>query len=385
MRIALVYDAIYPWSVGGGEFHVHELARHLAARGHDVHVVGMQWWDGPSTRREHGVTFHGLAKTRGLYSDGAKRRYFPPIKFAVACVPFFTRERFDIVDCCAMPYFPALAIAPVLRARRTPLVLTWFEVWGPYWRTYLGQIGRIGQAIEWVTAKVGLIHLAHSPLTAERLARLNPLADVHYAPSGVEVPHVELLPEPGRIGWFGRAVAHKNLPLLLNALALLHDVAWRLSVISSGPALDDWKVLAEKLGLSERIEWIGFLAERKDLYRELARCEIVVQTSLREGQGKAALEAVLLGVPLICVRHPDVATTGFLTHAKDAWLIDTPEAGPLSSGVRAILADHAVRSAISATGRILATQLSWTRTANLVEAHYSRILETPSVLLGPKR
>lgn len=385
MRIALVYDAVYPWSVGGGEFHVHELARNLAARGHDVHVVGMQWWDGPSTRREGGVTLHGLAKTRGLYSDGAKRSFLPPLKFAAACVPFFARERFDIVDCCAMPYFPALAIAPVLRARRIPLVLTWFEVWGPYWRTYLGRLGRIGQAIEWATSKVGRIHLTHSPLTSERLLRVNPLADARTTPSGVEVPNVELRPEPGRIGWFGRAIAHKNLPLLLDALALLHDVDWRLSVISSGPALDDWKAHAARLGLSEKIEWTGFVAERTDLYRELARCEVVVQTSLREGQGKGALEVVLLGIPLVCVRHPDVATTGFLMHAKDAWLIDGPEAGPLSSGLRVILTDHAARFSISAGGRALGTQLSWKRTANLVEALYSQVLETPCALLGPKR
>ena len=48
MRIALVYDAIYPWVAGGAERRFREVGRRLAKR-HEVHLVGWQWWDGPPT------------------------------------------------------------------------------------------------------------------------------------------------------------------------------------------------------------------------------------------------------------------------------------------------------------------------------------------------
>ncbi len=376
MRIALVFDAVYPWSVGGGELHVHELGECLAARGHEVHLVGMQWWDGASVRNHGKIMLHGLVPVRALYANEAKRSITPPLKFAAACARFFAQERFDIVDCCAMPYLPALAIAPVMRIRQMPMVLTWFEVWGSYWRSYLGWLGFIGQMMERTTAHIGQAHIAISPLTAERIRILNRNTTVHMVPSGVDVPKVEYRPEAGRIGWFGRALAHKNLPLLLDALAMLPDLSWSLVVISDGPALQGWKAHARGLGIDERIQWLGTIPDRSALFAELARCEIVVQTSLREGQGKAALEAVLLGLPLVCVRHPDVATTGFLMHGTSAWMIDSLNAEALSGALGMLSSNLALRKQLSQGGRALAENLSWNRTASHFESVYRQVLDT---------
>ena len=46
MRIAFVYDAVYPYVLGGGEKRVWEIARRMVARGHEVHLFGMQFWEG---------------------------------------------------------------------------------------------------------------------------------------------------------------------------------------------------------------------------------------------------------------------------------------------------------------------------------------------------
>ncbi|NOY25079.1 MAG: glycosyltransferase family 1 protein, partial [Oligoflexia bacterium] len=67
MRIALVYDAVYPWVRGGGEAHLDELARRLLARGHRVHRVGMKWWNGPPRIEREGLVLHGVAPAWKLY------------------------------------------------------------------------------------------------------------------------------------------------------------------------------------------------------------------------------------------------------------------------------------------------------------------------------
>ena len=46
MKIAFVYDVIYPYVKGGVEKRVWELATRLSRRGHDVHLFGMKFWDG---------------------------------------------------------------------------------------------------------------------------------------------------------------------------------------------------------------------------------------------------------------------------------------------------------------------------------------------------
>jgi len=37
MKIAYVYDAVYPWIKGGAEKRIHEIAKRLVERGHEVH------------------------------------------------------------------------------------------------------------------------------------------------------------------------------------------------------------------------------------------------------------------------------------------------------------------------------------------------------------
>ena len=48
MKIAYVYDSIYPWLIGGAEKRVWEIARRLVNRGHEVHLFGIKWseWQG---------------------------------------------------------------------------------------------------------------------------------------------------------------------------------------------------------------------------------------------------------------------------------------------------------------------------------------------------
>ena len=66
MRIAFVYDAIYPYILGGIERRVWELARRLSARGHDVHLFGMQFWPGSPILKKDAVTLHGVCRYQKL-------------------------------------------------------------------------------------------------------------------------------------------------------------------------------------------------------------------------------------------------------------------------------------------------------------------------------
>ena len=87
MKIAFVYDAIYPWMKGGGEKRVYELAHRLVLRGHDVHWYGIGWWwpeKGQKDIELDGIHLHGVCKPVKLYVDGKnppKRQYFLLLNF----------------------------------------------------------------------------------------------------------------------------------------------------------------------------------------------------------------------------------------------------------------------------------------------------------------
>jgi hypothetical protein len=59
MKIAVVYDVIYPYVKGGVEKRVWDLAVRLACRGHEVHLYGMKFWDGEDIINHEGVFLHG--------------------------------------------------------------------------------------------------------------------------------------------------------------------------------------------------------------------------------------------------------------------------------------------------------------------------------------
>ena len=102
-------------------------------------------------------------------------------------------------------------------------------------------------------------------------------------------------------GYCGRyAIAHKGLDLLLEGFAIYYRSggAGRLTMIGTGPAREDLAQMAERLGIAHRVRILGpsFGASRDALLRE---CDYFVVPSRYEGVPLAALEAALLGLPLI--------------------------------------------------------------------------------------
>lgn len=113
--------------------------------------------------------------------------------------------------------------------------------------------------------------------------------------------------EPLRILWSGRLRAWKTLPLLLKALPLLPpDVDWRLRVLGVGPSEAAWRRQAERLGVAERIEWLGWPDYRATL-PHYQWADAFAFTSMRDTSGTGLLEALAAGAPIVGVDHQGAA------------------------------------------------------------------------------
>jgi len=65
MKIAIVYDMIYPYSIGGAEYRNFSLAKELVLKGHEVHLFGQKMWSGDKTKRiTNGFFIHGLTHAK---------------------------------------------------------------------------------------------------------------------------------------------------------------------------------------------------------------------------------------------------------------------------------------------------------------------------------
>jgi len=97
----------------------------------------------------------------------------------------------------------------------------------------------------------------------------------------------------------GRLSPEKGIDTVLRAFALTnrkpHD--WRLVIVGDGPERSALIALREQLGLTERADFVGQVS---DVEAWLSRAGFVVHASRREGFPNTVLEAMAMGVPVIC-------------------------------------------------------------------------------------
>jgi glycosyltransferase involved in cell wall biosynthesis len=108
------------------------------------------------------------------------------------------------------------------------------------------------------------LRLAHGIIGANRLAvslatkRRPSVAHLTLPQIGVTPPPaVPRVPHPGlAIGFVGRLVPERGLDLLFRACVGFAG-KWTLTVIGTGPSQEELEALAERLGISARVSWLG--------------------------------------------------------------------------------------------------------------------------------
>lgn len=317
MKIAFVYDVIYPYVKGGVEKRIRELAVRLSARGHDVHIVGMKYWEGPDTLETDGITLHGICPARPLYAGG-RRTIREAIWFSIHLLPFLNRESFDIIDCQQFPYFPCFSVKFAGVLKKKPVVITWHEVWGDYWYEYLGWKGVFGKFTEQMVAGLTPNNIAVSTTTAKKLVHLGLRDDVQIIPNGIDPVHIRSVP-PSPISsdiiFVGRLIKEKHVDVLVQAFATLlsGSPGLTLLVLGDGPERETIMTLMKDLAIEENILLKPFTDSHDEVISLMKSSHVCVLPSTREGFGIAALEALACGLPVVTADHPDNAICELIT------------------------------------------------------------------------
>lgn len=371
MKIAYVYDAVYPWVKGGVEKRIHEVSVRLADRGHDVHVYGMRCWDGPATIERDGVTLHGVAPPEALYSGG-RRGVAQALRFGSAVLRPLLSSGADVVDCQNFPYFSCFAAKAASVRRGFPLVVTWHEVWGDYWYDYLGRRGAFGKAVERLAAGLTDHHVAVSPSTARALAGLGVAGPVPVVPNGIDTARIAAV-APAAEEWdvifTGRLIREKNVDVLLRALVGVREERGdlRALIVGDGPERPALERLARDLGLA--VTFAGFLPRYEDVIAAMKASKVFVLPSTREGFGIAALEAMACGLPVVTTDHPGNAAGDLVVPGVNGFCCGL-SAGAMGEGILAGLDLHRARTS---NCRATAAAYDWGRIVEALEKVYQNI------------
>jgi glycosyltransferase involved in cell wall biosynthesis len=241
VKLLIVYETVYPDFIGGVEHRNYEVAAALCRRGHEVTLAGFCSGLTSSVENLHILS---LGELGGLYNAAGKRSTHQALRFA-ARVRRLDLAPFDLVETPNMPYVHLLPLAWKCAAAGKPLLVTWYEYWGAYWRGYVGRLRAPAySAVEWITSQLGTAVTATSDLTAGRLAAARrrrggagpgagPGAGaagrggpVDVVPCGITVSRVRAAAgdRPGDgppLIFAGRLLEHKRLDVLLRAVQIL--------------------------------------------------------------------------------------------------------------------------------------------------------------------
>lgn len=179
----------------------------------------------------------------------------------------------------------------------------------------------------------------------------------------------------------GRLVAHKGADLIIKSLARTR-LPVELDVIGRGPEKERHVALAKDLGLQGRIRFIEWFEDHAQLAEALCQSRAFVFPSLAEANGIVVQEAMMLGLPVICIDWggPSLLVTpacGVLIQPLSEEYVITELAKALDH--LAVNGELAERMSIAGRERAMSKEFLWT---NLIEnwlAIYKEILASERI------
>ena len=250
---------------------------------------------------------------------------------------------FDTMDVDSMPFFPLFSARVVSWIRRKTLFATWHEVTDlASWQAY---IGRTKGVIAWAVERLAL-HSADTIISVSKHTTLRLRANgfkkrIVTVPLGVDLANIYTInasAQKSDVIFVGRLVAHKNVDLLIRAIAIakLENPRVIAKIIGNGPEKPALARLIKQLDLDENISLIGTVEKDNDLYGLMKASKMFILPSIREGFSVVALEANAAGIPVITTNHPDNAARELVTNGVNGYIVD-PSAEAIAEGIATIL------------------------------------------------
>jgi phosphatidylinositol alpha-1,6-mannosyltransferase len=377
LRIGLITSE-FPPDLGGVETYAWQLAKELGQRP-DLHVTVYAPPKSASITAPPGVTIKPiLTSCMGLDWPRLKDEPIDVWHALSACHAWIAeKNRPTVVSVHGNDFLapypltmrPALAL-PGLRVLR-PIV--WRRL-RPMWQRRTGNM--LARALP-VAAAI----LVNSRYTAEVLLKHHPacvdkthITWVGVDPSFFEVPRAPRNKVPQLLTVSRLSEPRKNVDRVLHALAALKDrFEFEYTVAGEGMLRAELERLAERLGLSRRVRFVGRVSDA-DLRHLYSRADLFILTASvepgsHEGFGIVYLEAAASGVPSLAARLAGAAEA--VAEGQSGFFVDTPDEASLRDALARYLAGE---TRFNADGcRDFARGFDWKRIADMCEATYRKV------------
>lgn len=212
------------------------------------------------------------------------------------------------------------------------------------------------------TVKQSLLHFY--PKTKNKIVVTNEGVGKTFANAKIPVKKKE---QSKHLVYTGSLYPHKNIVIVLKALQKLPD--YKLTLVGARSVfVEKTKHLAANLKLSDQVNFAGYLSDEKliQLYQNV---DALVQPSLSEGFGLTGVEAMSVGLPVIC---SDIAI--FHEIYQNQAIYFNPH--QIDSFIKALKKLNKKSAGFSQKLISFSRRYQWKNMAKLIYEHYDQALKT---------
>lgn len=139
----------------------------------------------------------------------------------------------------------------------------------------------------------------------------------------IELPPLEITRKQNcqfTMTFLSRIHPKKGIEFLFQAMSILNfTVTLRIAGEGDEEYIAKLKDLAEKLGISENVEWIGWCGP-VEKFHELMSTDLFVLTSYNENFANVVIESLYVGTPVLISKH--VGLSNFVKKNDLGWITD---------------------------------------------------------------
>jgi len=353
-------DRLNP-QAGGAEIHLFELFGRLAGWGHRVRLVCSGWRGAPPVEVVEGIEVH---RTGGRHSFALRGR--------AAVRRALRAERPDVVveDINKLPlYLPTLTSLPLgviiphlfgttaFEEASWPMAAIVVAAERPIPRVYR-------RAAFHAISESTRDDLVARGVRREAITVIHPGVD-----AGAFTPDPSLdRTDPPAFLYVGRLRRYKRVDLALEALAMARATRpdLTLDVAGTGPDRPRLEALADRLGLSGAVRFLGFVTD-VDKLRLLRTTWANLFPSPKEGWGITVMEAAACATPSLASNSPGLRDS--VVDGVTGFLVPHDDAGALAARLLQCAGDRTLVDTLGRAARRHAEAHSWDAAARATLAH----------------
>ena len=369
MTVAILVLLFPPKWVAGTEIATYNIAKHLAKRGHEVHVI---------TSLDEGLPKESIEQSFYVHRIKIPQmRFLGIVVFWLKALPLLKRLKPDMVHGQSTTMGIVGFLAKKLLKKPYTVYARGSEVYLPWlFKTPISKL---------VLRRADVVIALTEDMKTEMQKIYS--RDVAVIPNGIDLESYEDLPtkEASRqrlalnnndkiILFVGTLRPVKGLKYLIQAMNMVRqkDTKARLMLIGYGEERQSLEGLVKELDLGDRVTFVGKVPNEK-VPEYMAASDIFVLPSLSEGFPVVILEAMASGLPIVATKVgglPEIVKDG-----ENGFLVKPRGPEELADKVLALLENEELRRGMIRNNRNKVQQYSWENTVGQLEAIYSHVVK----------